>query len=108
MMPAPIPMELPPPVTDAWDWQLQAQCRTADAALFFHPDNERGQARSSRAHAAKQVCAKCPVRDLCRSYAMKAGERYGTWGGLSEDDRKTYERRKVWMLESGVSPRIAG
>ncbi|WP_346348802.1 WhiB family transcriptional regulator [Rhodococcus sp. T2V] len=107
-MPAPIPMELPPPLADAWDWQLRARCRTDDAALFFHPDNERGRERTARARAAKQICDLCPVRDQCRSYAEKAGERYGTWGGLSEDDRKAYRRRSQWAMENGVRPRVAG
>ncbi|WP_328799825.1 WhiB family transcriptional regulator [Rhodococcus sp. WAY2] len=108
IMPAPIPMKLPAPTAEAWEWQLQAQCRGANAALFFHPDNERGRERSARAKAAKQVCARCPVQVRCRTHAIEAGEHYGTWGGMSEDDRKGYRRRSAIMRESHDSPLIAG
>ncbi|QYB07416.1 WhiB family transcriptional regulator [Rhodococcus sp. USK10] len=105
-MPAPIPMNLPAPLTAEWDWQLHARCRATDIGLFFHPDNERGRERSARAKAAKQICARCPVQDRCQAHAIEAGEHYGTWGGLSEDDRKSFRRRPSHVNQ--VNPRIAG
>ena len=43
------------------DWQLRGSCRGTDSDLFFHPEGERGQARSSREESAKEVCLHCPV-----------------------------------------------
>ena len=34
-----------------------------------------------------QICAGCPVRMACLDYALRAGERYGIWGGLTPDER---------------------
>jgi WhiB family redox-sensing transcriptional regulator len=72
---------------DAWAWQLSARCRTEDPSVFFHPDGERGKARSQRQRKAKAICADCPVIVQCRKHSLTFGERFGTWGGLSEDDR---------------------
>jgi len=37
---------------------------------------------------AKAVCATCQVLDECRSYALKAGEADGIWGGLTPEERR--------------------
>lgn len=79
---------LPGPVSDVWEWQLHGACRGLDTEIFFHPDGERGPARSGREEAAKAVCASCPVRAECAAHALRAREPYGIWGGLSEADRE--------------------
>jgi WhiB family redox-sensing transcriptional regulator len=89
---------LPGPVAELWDWQLRAACRGLSSEIFFHPDNERGPARSSRDAQAKAVCASCPVREPCRSHALEVKEPYGVWGGLSED-----ERGRIQLSQRGIS-----
>ncbi|GAB2934952.1 WhiB family transcriptional regulator [Streptomyces hainanensis] len=79
---------LPGPNADLWDWQLLAACRGVDSSLFFHPEGERGAARSAREEAAKEVCMRCPVRAECAAHALSVREPYGVWGGLTEDDRE--------------------
>ena len=79
---------LPGPNADLWDWQLSAACRGVDSSLFFHPEGERGAARSSREQSAKEVCMRCPVRTECAAHALAVREPYGVWGGLTEDDRE--------------------
>ena len=79
---------LPGPNADLWDWQLLAACRGVDSSLFFHPEGERGAARSSREEAAKEVCMRCPVRSECAAHALSVREPYGVWGGLTEDERE--------------------
>ncbi|MFD2355808.1 WhiB family transcriptional regulator [Nonomuraea ferruginea] len=37
---------------------------------------------------AKAVCATCQVLTECRSYALKAGEADGIWGGLTPEERR--------------------
>ncbi|MDF3313139.1 WhiB family transcriptional regulator [Rhodococcus sp. T2V] len=86
-------MRLPAPIGEAWDWQLAAACRDADPLVFFHPDNERGEPRASRVRAAKRICRRCPVRALCLGYALESGEHHGTWGGYTEDERRTLHRQ---------------
>lgn len=70
-----------------WDWQLAAACRGMASATFFHPPNERGEEREARINNAKTICRTCPVADECLTHALAIPEPYGTWGGLSEDER---------------------
>jgi len=86
---------LPGPVADHWDWQLAGACRGGDAALFFHPEGERGRARSAREAAAKAVCARCPVIKDCFQAALAAHEPYGVWGGTTEEERASILGREL-------------
>lgn len=35
----------------------------------------------------RKQCAKCPVIEACRRHALQVAEPYGTWGGLSAEER---------------------
>jgi WhiB family redox-sensing transcriptional regulator len=89
--------KLPAPVTETWDWQMEAACRGMDSSLFFHPEHERGSARAAREAQAKQICNRCPVLEPCRRHALATQEPYGIWGGLTESERerilRTHRRR---------------
>jgi WhiB family transcriptional regulator, redox-sensing transcriptional regulator len=78
-----------------WGWQDDAACRGKDVVLFFGPDGERQPERDIRERKAKAVCAACPVRAECLSYAVGRPEKYGTWGGLNEDERSAERRRRM-------------
>ncbi|MCZ7461815.1 WhiB family transcriptional regulator [Streptomyces sp. WMMC940] len=80
---------LPGAANHHWDWQLRAACRGADSSLFFHPPNERGDARDEREKKAKRVCGRCPVRRSCLRHALETRERFGVWGGLGERELRT-------------------
>lgn len=71
-------------------WHDRGLCNDPDTddTLFYHPEGERGAARVRRAEAAKEICATCPVMAKCKAEALRVREPYGTWGGLSEDERK--------------------
>lgn len=74
-------------LAENWDWRRHAACREADPALFFHPDGERGTARKHRQALARSVCAGCSVAEQCRTHSVVFQESFGTWGGLTEEDR---------------------
>lgn len=86
---------LPGPQSEEWEWQLLGACRGEDTELFFHPEGERGPRRNNREAAAKAVCARCPVMDLCRAHALATREPYGVWGGLSEHEREAALGRRA-------------
>ncbi|MER6530690.1 WhiB family transcriptional regulator [Streptomyces sp. NPDC001508] len=94
---------LPGPNADLWDWQLLAACRGVDSSLFFHPEGERGAARSARENSAKEVCMRCPVRAECAAHALAVREPYGVWGGLTEDEREELMGRARNRLVSASS-----
>jgi WhiB family transcriptional regulator, redox-sensing transcriptional regulator len=78
-----------------WGWQDAAACRGTDVVLFFGPDGERQPEREIRERKAKALCASCPVRNECLDYAISRPEKYGTWGGLNEDERASERRRRM-------------
>jgi len=80
--------KLPLPTSEFWEWQLRAACRNLDSALFFHPERERGAARSERERRAKTICRVCPVIAQCLRHALRSDEPYGVWGGLSAAERR--------------------
>jgi WhiB family redox-sensing transcriptional regulator len=65
-----------------------------DVELFFGRDGEPGAEREARERRAEAVCASCPVRDACLEHALTVPERYGVWGGMSEEQRAAYRRRR--------------
>lgn len=79
----------------AFGWQDRAACKGAPLGLFFGPENERGDAKKTRESAAKAICAQCPVRSECLEYALSLPERYGVYGGLNEDERRSEQRRRA-------------
>ena len=68
-------------------WQDYANCRGADADLFFP---ERG----ASTRKAKAICAECQVRQECLEYAIQIGEKFGIWGGMSERERRKIRRER--------------
>lgn len=44
---------------------------------------------------AKKKCADCEIRIPCLSWAIANDERFGIWGGLTEDERKQLRRRRA-------------
>ena len=91
----PQPQQLPGPNADIWHWQMKGLCRGVDSSMFFHPDGERGRERAARENRAKAMCQSCPVLTECRTHALRVGEPYGIWGGLSESERELMIKRGV-------------
>jgi len=78
------------------DWQIRAACRGADANLFFAPtQQETKEERNAREDQAKSVCAGCPVREQCLSFALATREPHGIWGGLNESERRRMLERRA-------------
>ena len=68
-------------------WQDLANCRGANADLFFP---ERG----ASTRTAKGICQACAVREHCLEFAITNGEKFGIWGGLSERERRKIRRER--------------
>jgi len=74
-------------------WQQLGSCRTGDGIDFYPPmHTERKHERLARERRAKTVCAGCPVQERCLEHAIAFDERYGIWGGLTHDERRTLRR----------------
>jgi WhiB family redox-sensing transcriptional regulator len=67
-------------------WQERAACFGIDPDVFF-PVSE------DEAGPALAFCGSCLIREECLSWALKNGERYGVWGGLTEQQRRRLQRQ---------------
>lgn len=70
------------PVASNEEWQDHAACRQVPVELFFPPIEQEVE-------EAKAMCAICEVRQPCLEFALAAGERFGVWGGLSPQERRS-------------------
>jgi WhiB family redox-sensing transcriptional regulator len=75
------------------EWRDLAACVNQDPELFF-PVSEAGPAAAQVEHA-KQVCARCLVREPCLTWAITANIQDGVWGGFTETERRTIQRRRL-------------
>ena len=67
-------------------WQERSACFGIDPDVFFPISEEE-------AGPALAFCSACTIRSECLSWALKNGERYGVWGGLTEQQRRRLTRQ---------------
>ncbi len=67
-------------------------CSTTPGANpnWWHADDPKLE------HAARAICANCPVRTPCLELALTEGEPHGIWGGLDPQERMQLARQ--WSL----------
>lgn len=67
------------------EWWELAACAGVDVERFF--PEARGSELRRQTVAAKAVCAECPVRARCLSWALTMHVS-GVWGGHTETERR--------------------
>lgn len=67
---------------------LAPMFRDPEAALCTQVDPEAFYPDAGRPGPAKRICLACPLRAECREWALATEEWYGTWGGLSQQERR--------------------
>lgn len=63
------------------EWTASALCAQTEPDAFFP---EKG----GSVKEAKRICRGCPVRSECLAWALENDERFGIWGGATENDRR--------------------
>ncbi len=69
-------------------WRRRAACAGFDTAFFFPEDEDEA------ATGAREICARCPVREDCLEYALANRQDEGIWGGLTGGERRRLRRRR--------------
>ncbi|MFI6283935.1 WhiB family transcriptional regulator [Streptomyces sp. NPDC051018] len=72
---------------DELSWQESALCAQTGPAFFF-------PAPGSSTQEAKRLCRVCEGRVACLEYALANDEKFGVWGGLSEQERHRLKRSR--------------
>ena len=85
------PADAPRASYDQVSWRDSAACRYVDTELFF-PIGKAGAALAE-GQQAKRICAGCPVRQACLTFALSTNQLYGIWGGYDEDERRPMHQR---------------
>lgn len=67
-------------------WQVRGAC-IGRFDLNFFPDV------GINAMAEKELCSRCPVMRECKEHGI-AHEKFGIWGGTSEQERKFIRRER--------------
>lgn len=76
-------------MTSHLGWLARAACAGMDTRAFFSSGNHA----RAQVFAAKRVCQSCPVKQDCANYAIDTGERFGVWGGMSQQELRKKRRR---------------
>lgn len=79
-------LQLPPPMQDAWSWQLRGRCLGYPLEVFFPEDRLKSGLRQ-RENEAKLICRQCPVLAECREHALRTPEQHGVWGAMTARER---------------------
>jgi WhiB family transcriptional regulator, redox-sensing transcriptional regulator len=79
-------------------WHARSACRNltpAEADRLFFP-----LPRAHKAVAeAKSLCGGCPVRKACFNSALDHGTKEGVWGGLTEKERRAWQKKISHRLD---------
>ena len=80
-------------------WREEAACRGANPEIFFlgyGPGRGHGQLSKTAKARALELCAGCPVADVCLDYALSlpASGDFGIWGGTTEKERIKLRRAR--------------
>lgn len=71
------------------EWRDYAACRAEDPEIFF----PEGRKSGGDVRTAQAICHGCPVRIECGTTAIKDGEFWGVWGGMSQNQLRQQRRR---------------
>lgn len=68
-------------------------CRQVDPDMFFpEPDDPN---RNHIIKMAKKACGVCPYQNQCLASALERDEKFGIWGGMTEQERRRLKRGVV-------------
>jgi hypothetical protein len=88
------------------DFRHRAACCWVDPEVFF-PAATAGEEFEAQVSIAKAVCAGCPVRQACLSWALSALPD-GIAGGMTEHERRTERARAARVARSEVGRSASG
>lgn len=82
---------------DRWNWMRDPArgCRDLPTNMFFPPGATEDDEAPYPPPDVMAICEHCPVRAACLDWALKTGQRFGVWGGLSGYQRSLINQTKT-------------
>jgi WhiB family redox-sensing transcriptional regulator len=65
------------------NWRDQGLCGKVNPAVFFPPTYS-----AANVATAREWCASCPVRQQCATFAIRNGDQFGVFGGMTPAERE--------------------
>lgn len=69
-------------------------CQEAPDSFFTPDETEHSRWSSMYYQNARNLCAICPLVEMCLDYALTNNEIYGVWGGLTPKQRLQMKRAR--------------
>lgn len=82
------------------EWAQWAECAKPGAASHFPADGDHAGIA-----AAKNNCRTCPVLAECLEDALRRGEQWGVWGGMTTLERAIVRRNDARRARKTGEPR---
>ena len=76
------------------EWQTKAACLGAGPDAFFPEPGSSRRTKEINKAKALALCDSCEVQPECSQFAIDAGEKFGTWGGMDEQELRQSRRRR--------------
>lgn len=81
----------------SFEGQGSPLCSETDPEMFFPVDPGDASMKNRESYLyekeAKAICAECPYKVQCASYALERAEIQGIWGAMTQMDRRRMMRR---------------
>lgn len=71
-------------------WRDHAKCKAMGNEMFFDYGKGRGKDAIKNLARVARFCSDCPVRKECLRFALDNNIKYGVWGGMSPNQRKSF------------------
>lgn len=82
-----------PDTEPAADWRRHGACSDHDEPDIWYATAASTQGRAEQ-REAQAICYGCPVIQACGQWALETREPWGTWGGMTEPQRRRVLRRR--------------
>lgn len=90
-------------VSDQFRWQVGAACKGVPSYLFFPEEMKVSGFKENplfKGKRAKDYCDNCPVREICREFAV-LHDSEGIWGNTKDSERdRRYPREERFELRN--------
>ena len=75
------------------------KCATAgaDPEMWFPLAEETDELTYKSMRYARELCSGCPLIDQCLETALRTGENFGIWGGLTSFERRLLSEARVTL-----------